>query len=121
MTEQTVHFDNALEAQAVTGKGAETLNRVEKVFSVRLTARDTWVRVEGDEGAVNKTVHFFEFLRRMRNQGGIIKTHSISYALDAFRDGDRRLRPHVRLPADDGRANGITRHRLVLVHHAVTS
>ena len=87
MLEKTIHFDNAREAQDITGRHGESLSRAEKVFGVRLTYRDLWLRIEGEPEAVDRAHRFFEVLRRGRNNGIGLRDHNISFALRAFQDG----------------------------------
>ncbi len=87
MAEKTIHFDNAREAQDLTGKRGDYLLRIEKAFGVRLIARDTWVKIEGDGPKVDTAEHFFETLRQARNGGAMLREHGIVFALRAFREG----------------------------------
>ena len=87
MAEKTVHFDNARESQDITGRRGEYLPRIEKSMGVRLTARDTWLRIEGPDGKVSDAERFFEGLRRARGSGAVLREHGIQFALRAFREG----------------------------------
>ena len=49
MTEKTIYFDNPREAAELVGKRGDYLARIEGVLSVRLSARDTWLKIEGDD------------------------------------------------------------------------
>ena len=81
MKEETIHFANAREAQDITGNQVEILKRIETAFDVRLTARDTWLRVLGEEKQVERAVRFFDLLRHARDQGVILKEHGIIYTM----------------------------------------
>ena len=87
MAEIVVQFDNAREAHDIAGVGADTLRQVERGLGVRLTARDTWVRIEGEESEAARAARFFEALRRARGRGVALREHGILYSLDAFRAG----------------------------------
>jgi phosphate starvation-inducible protein PhoH and related proteins len=87
MIEETIHFANAREAQDITGDRLEILARIEKALQVRLTARDTWLRILGNEAHVVHAVRFFELLRRARNQGVTLKEHGIIYTLQQIQAG----------------------------------
>ncbi len=87
MAEKTVHFDNAREAQDIIGRRGEYLPRVEQSMGVRLTARDTWLRIEGAEENAAAAERFFEGLRRARGSGAILREHGIQFALRAFHEG----------------------------------
>lgn len=81
MKEETIHFANAREAQDITGNQVEILKRIEKAFDVRLTARDTWLRVLGEAEQVEQAVRFFDLLRHARDQGVTLKEHGIIYTM----------------------------------------
>ena len=85
--EKTVHFDNPREAQDIAGKGGEFMRLAAESLGVRLTARDTWVQIEGPDAAVASSVRFFETVRRARSNGAVLREHGIRYALRAFNQG----------------------------------
>jgi phosphate starvation-inducible protein PhoH and related proteins len=87
MSERTIQFDNGREALDITGKRAEYLPRMEQALGVRLTARDTWVRIDGPADRLEKAERFFEALRRARNSGAILREHGIAFGLRAFQEG----------------------------------
>jgi phosphate starvation-inducible PhoH-like protein len=86
MSEKTIHFDNPRETQDVLGKRGDYLPRIESELGVRLTSRDTWVRIEGDAAKVETAGRFVESLRRARNEGAVLREHGIVFALRAFRE-----------------------------------
>ncbi len=86
MSELTLHFGNAQEAQDVLGGGGIP-RRIEKTFGVKLTVRDTWVKLDGEEKAVNRATRCLDCLRRARTEMGRLQRHTILYALKAFQDG----------------------------------
>ena len=85
MSELTLHFDNAREASDLTALPAKTIAEVERLFGVSLTARDTWLKIEGD-GAEN-AARFYEELRAARERGLPLNNSLIRHALSAFVDG----------------------------------
>ncbi|MCX7007027.1 MAG: PhoH family protein [Kiritimatiellaeota bacterium] len=85
--ETIIQFENAREMQDLTGRRGEQLPRIGRELGVRLTGRDTWVRIEGEVPAVNGVARFFERLRAARREGNIIREHTITYALRAFAEG----------------------------------
>jgi phosphate starvation-inducible protein PhoH len=48
MAERTIHFDNAREAQDVTGPREEYLPPLEATFGVTAVSRDLWLKLEGE-------------------------------------------------------------------------
>ena len=87
MNESVIYFDNAQEAQALTCAFEGLLEKIEKTFEVRLTARDLWLRVEGDSSKKDETIRFFQSLRQARNQGVHLSKPEIVYALQVFQNG----------------------------------
>ncbi len=85
--ETTVHFDNAREAQDITGRRGEYLPRIAHELGVRLTARDTWLKIEGEPAAIATTQRFVEQLRTARRDGNLIREHTLVYALRAYGAG----------------------------------
>ncbi len=85
--ETTVHFDNPREAQDLAGHGAGLLAAVARALRVQLTARDTWLKIEGEDAAVARAAQFYDTLRRARGRGVILRELGIAYALKAFTDG----------------------------------
>ena len=87
MAETTIHFDNAREAQELTGRSSDLLPHLERSFRVRLTARDTWLKVEGAAADVQKVYRLFDTLRLAHSSGVSLREPGIAYAVQAFLDG----------------------------------
>ncbi|MGE4490474.1 MAG: PhoH family protein [Kiritimatiellales bacterium] len=85
MSEITLHFDNAREATDLTAFPPHTLDAAEKLFDVSLTARDTWLKIDGEQP--ENAVRFFESLREARMRGMPLSTPLVDYTLQAFADG----------------------------------
>jgi len=87
MTQQTIHFDNAREALDVIGHGKKLVQKIERAFAVHLTARDAWLKIEGDTEPIRRACAFIEMLRHARQKGIILNRQSLLFALRAFMDG----------------------------------
>ncbi len=87
MSEKTIYFDNPREAAELTGRRGEYLARIEGVLGVKLSARDTWLKIEGDDAAILRTVRYFEALKFARDHGVVLHEHGVFFALKAFEDG----------------------------------
>lgn len=85
MSEITLHFDNAREANDLTDFPARTQAAVEQIFGVSLTARDTWLKIDGEHP--ENAAHFFESLRAARERGMPLSTPLVDYTLRAAADG----------------------------------
>jgi len=87
VSEKTFHFDNAREAQELTGRKLEFLPRIEKALGVVLTTRDTWITIGGPDEAVARCLAFLETIRGARNRGIHLRETGIQFALKAFVQG----------------------------------
>ena len=87
MAERTVHFDNAREAQDVTGSREEYLPALETSFGVKAVSRDLWLKIEGEGAPVAAAVEFVEGLLRARHAGMILNRHTVDYAREAYAQG----------------------------------
>jgi phosphate starvation-inducible PhoH-like protein len=85
MSEHTLHFDNAREASDLTALPPNTLSEVERCFGVSLTARDTWLKIEGDRA--EDATRFFETLRAARERGLPLNGTLANHALKSFLEG----------------------------------
>jgi len=85
MSETTLHFDNAREASDLTALPPKTTSEVERLFGVSLTARDTWLKIEG--AGADDAARFFGELRAARDRGLPLTPALIEHALNAFVDG----------------------------------
>lgn len=85
MHAQTIHFDNAREATDLTALPASTVAQIERRFEVSLTARDTWLKIEG--ARADEAARFFEEVRAARERGLPLNPALINHALHAFCEG----------------------------------
>lgn len=87
MAERTIHFDNAREAQELTGPADSYLAGLEKTFGVTAVARDLWLKLEGAAAAVEAAGTFIDGLQRARNAGLTLNWHMVEYARAAYAEG----------------------------------
>jgi phosphate starvation-inducible PhoH-like protein len=87
MAERTLYFDNARETQEILGRQGQLLARLEGGLEIALTSRDTWLRIEGEAGLVDRAYAFFENLRLARNRGAVLREHGVLFALRAHQEG----------------------------------
>lgn len=127
MSEITLHFDNAREAQDIAAHPAETLESIERAFDVTLTSRDTWLKIEGR--GTESAARFFETLRAARGRGFTLNAGGVSYALKAFAEGREdmldtfaamRIEVSPRKPPVFPRTFGQYVYLDAIKHHAIT-
>jgi len=79
----TLEFENARALQAVYGGDEKLLRELETRLAVRVTARDGWLRVEGDEQNLDQARAVIEQLQEAVKRGVSIKRHEFQYALNS--------------------------------------
>ena len=78
---QTLQFENARVLASLHGNDLRLLKNIEDALQVKVTARDGWLRVEGEPDQINQTRRLFEQLERARQNGVNIRKHEFLYAL----------------------------------------
>jgi phosphate starvation-inducible PhoH-like protein len=81
MEAQTLQFENARVLASLHANDLKLLKQLEDALEVKLTARDGWLRVEGEAEKVDQTRRVFEQLERARQNGSTIRKHEFLYAL----------------------------------------
>ena len=87
MAERTFHFDNAREAQDVTGPREEWLPPLEAAFGVQAVSRDLWLKIDGETEKVAAAGAFVDGLLRARNSGFPLNRQTVDYARKAYAEG----------------------------------
>lgn len=79
----TLEYENARAVQALYGGDDKLLRELEASLSVRVTSRDGWLRIEGDEENVGRAKKVFQQLDEARKKGIPVKRHEFQYALNS--------------------------------------
>ena len=79
----TLEFENARTAQAVYGGDLKLLGELERRLEVRITARDGWIRVDGEKSAVERARDALEQLHAAVKRGITIHHQEFEHALEA--------------------------------------
>jgi len=79
----TLEFENARIAQSLYGGDPKLLKDLEARLGVRTTARDGWIRLEGEKPAVDRARNVFEQLQNASRQGVVIQRQEFLQALDS--------------------------------------
>ncbi len=69
MASVTLDFDNAREAQQLFDNNPKNLRLLNEAFGVNATARDGWIKLEGEEVAITKARQVFDALREQLDAG----------------------------------------------------
>ena len=79
----TLEFENARIAQSLYGGDPKLLKDLEARLGVRTTARDGWIRLEGEKPAVERARNVFDQLQNAARQGVVIQRQEFLQALDS--------------------------------------
>jgi phosphate starvation-inducible PhoH-like protein len=77
----TLEFENARALQAVYGGDEKLLRELESRLAVRVTARDGWLRIEGEPPDLARARAVIEQLQDAVKRGVAVKRHEFQYAL----------------------------------------
>ncbi len=88
MASRTLHYPSPRHAAALYAGREENLVHAERTLGVRLTSREDWLRLEGDEEPVARAEALFTFLDQARAQGMSIRTPDFHRLTDAFARGE---------------------------------
>jgi len=87
MESLTLEYENARAVQALYGGDERLLHKLEADLGVRITARDGWVKIDGDTTEVERARLVFEQLDQARQRGIVIGRHEVKYAVQATSSG----------------------------------
>ena len=81
MPSETLHFDNARLASELFSHDVHNLDALKTELGVKATARDTWIKLDGDAEDVGRARHLFEILEGRVKAGGVIRNPDFALAL----------------------------------------
>jgi phosphate starvation-inducible PhoH-like protein len=79
----TLEFENARLAQSLYGGDTKLLRELESRLGVRTTARDGWIRLEGEKPALDRARAVFDQLQAAVKQGIAVQRIEFHQALDS--------------------------------------
>ncbi|MBS0659289.1 MAG: PhoH family protein [Verrucomicrobia bacterium] len=89
----TLHFESPRAAQALYGGDLGLLRHFEETLGVKVTAREAWLRIDGEPEAIDRARRALEQLDAARQQGIQIRKFEFNYALRSVSDPDGGARP----------------------------
>src|ERR1700675_3888231 len=87
---ETLQFDNARTLQNLYANDFKLLQALEEKLAVKVTTRDGWLRVEGEQPNIKKTPRVFNELEEAGQHGIRVRRHEFHYALDSVTEGTRQ-------------------------------
>ncbi|HEY3862185.1 MAG TPA: PhoH family protein [Verrucomicrobiae bacterium] len=93
MSSETLHFESARLAQQLFNNDPRNLQSLEEHLGVKAVARENWIKLEGEEAAVEKARELFQSLESLAKNGGTVRQREFTHALNVVRhDGVAALR-----------------------------
>jgi phosphate starvation-inducible PhoH-like protein len=81
MPTETLHFDNARLAQQLFNNDSRNLSALEQQLGVKATARDAWIKLEGEAEAIARARQLFRLLEGTLRTGGAVRNQDFALAL----------------------------------------
>lgn len=81
MESTTLQFDNPRAAAALYNSDEKLLREMEQSLGVRITAREGWIRIDGEKSNIESAARAFSQLDEARRGGTVIGRHEFRYAL----------------------------------------
>jgi phosphate starvation-inducible PhoH-like protein len=110
MASETLHFDNARQAQSLYANEPKNLRLVEDLFNLKVTARDGWINIEGAPGDIERGKSLFTELQQAATRGTTIRRQEFSRAVSAISRGE----PLKMEELHEGRVDVSTRKRPIV-------
>ncbi len=110
MASETLHFDNARQAQALYANEPKNLRLVEDLLNLKVTARDGWISLEGAPADIERGKSLFTELKQATSHGAAIRRQEFSRAVSAVSRGE----PLKMQELHEGRVDVSTRKRPIV-------
>ena len=92
MITETLHYESARAAQQLYAGDEKNLRSLEAELGVKATAREGWIRLEGEAEAVGRARQLFQTLERGQQEGATTRPREFLYALNVVKqDGAEAL------------------------------
>src|SRR5882672_5455095 len=85
MASETLHFENARQAQQLFNNDPHNLQALEEQLEVKATARDGWIKLEGAAEAVERARQMFQLLDSSLKAGSPVRNREFAYALNVVK------------------------------------
>jgi phosphate starvation-inducible PhoH-like protein len=81
MAVETLHFESARFAQQIFNNEVRNLQAVEEQLGVKATAREGWIKLEGEPAAIERAKQLFLLLEGSLKGGSSVRNREFSHAL----------------------------------------
>jgi phosphate starvation-inducible PhoH-like protein len=110
MASETLHFDNARQAQALYANEPKNLRLVEDLLNLKVAARDGWISLEGAPADIERAKSLFRELQQAVTRGTTIRRQEFSRAVSAVSRGEALKMQELH----EGRVDVSTRKRPII-------
>ena len=85
MPEETIHFENARFAQQLFNNDPKNLAALEVGLGIKVTSRDAWIKLEGDQSSVDLARQFLQELEESVKGGAVVRNREFAQALSVVK------------------------------------
>ena len=82
MPTETLHFENARLAQQLFNNDPRNLQSLDEHLGVKAVARENWIKLDGDEDALEQAKELFQSLESSLKNGGTVRQREFTQALN---------------------------------------
>jgi phosphate starvation-inducible PhoH-like protein len=86
MATETLHFENAREAQQLFANDPHNLDALESALGVKATSREGWIKLDGSAEDVTRAKNLFQLLENALRTGGAIRTRDFTQAVSVVKN-----------------------------------
>jgi phosphate starvation-inducible PhoH-like protein len=126
---ETLHFENARVAQQLFNHEPRNLQSLETELGVKATAREGWIKLEGQADALERAKHLFVSLETLLKAGTPVRNREFAHALNVVKhEGgetlkdlvSNRVMTHDRKPGVTAKTVGQKKYLDAIRNHDVT-
>tara|TARA_B100000614_G_scaffold249075_1_gene257653 strand:+ start:280 stop:1236 length:957 start_codon:yes stop_codon:yes gene_type:complete len=92
----TIQLDSAREAHELYNNDPSNLKLIQDQTGVKVTSRDGWIKLDGDQKTIERVEHLFHSLHALLKSGTNPSTQDITKTLELFHDNDQNILKHLR-------------------------
>ena len=86
MASETLHFENARLTQQLFNNDIHNLQTVEEQLGVKVTSREGWIKLDGEQAAIERAKQLFLLLENSIKAGSPVRNREFAHALKVVAD-----------------------------------
>ena len=129
MTSETLHFENARKAQQLFDNDSKNLRHLKEALGVDATARDGWIKLEGEPANVEMAQEVFKALEHQHDNGSRPRLREFLKAIETVKDNgsealnslqNQRITTSPRKPHVLPKTMGQSKYVAAIANHDIT-